>query len=283
MSENKQNAASRELGALLLSARARAGKTQRGLAVDAGFRAHSRISDFEKGKALPTAEELERLLDHLGIADLDERERAVNLAAQAAEGTSVLQVGHAVVDETLVQLVDHENAAESITVAGPLLLPGLVQTTAYARRIYGDSSSAAPRVALRVLRREILTRRNPVQLHALIDTEALLRPVLPPDELADQLHHILDLAARPNVTIQLVSSTTSGYHPMLSGQFELIQFLTASPLVLLDHYHASVFLRDPTDVSVYVEAAEVLRKEVAMSPDESVELIAEIVNGMETT
>lgn len=282
MSENKPNAAAlRELGALMLAMRRRAGMTQRALAAKAGFRTHTRISEIENANTVATAEECASLLDALGVSDLDERERALGLVAQVAEGPSVLQVGTAVIDQTLVQLVDHEDAAKQITVAGPLLLPGLVQTTAYAKRIYGDSSTAATRVALRVLRREILTRRNPVDLIALIDSEALLRPILPPSELLEQLEHLLDLATRTNVTIQIVSSTTPGYHPMLSGQFELIEYATASPMVLLDHYHASAFLRDPADVAVYVEAAETLRKNVAMSPEASVELIAEIVHGME--
>lgn len=284
MSQNSQNAAAlRELGAVLRQARDRSGMTQRDLASAAGFRAHSRISEFETAKALGSTEEYERLLDALGITDLDARERILSLASQAAEGPSVLQVGSEVIDQTLVELVGHEEAADVITVAGPLLLPGLVQTTAYARRIYGDSAGAASRLALRVLRREILTRRNPVRLNALIDTEALLRPVLPQDEQVDQLRHLMELAKLDNVTLQLVSSTTPGYHPMLSGQFELIQYATAPSIVLLDHYHASVWLRHPADVAKYVEAAEHLREKVAMTPDESIGVIAEIVNGQETT
>jgi transcriptional regulator with XRE-family HTH domain len=281
--QNKANAALRELGAQLLQARKRAGLNQRELAKAAGFPAHSKISDIENGHRLVSIEEYESLLDALGITGLDERERIFGLAAQAAEEPGRLSVGPAVINETLVELIDHERAARSITAAGPLLLPGLLQTTDYARRIYGDSSEAGPRVALRAGRRDILTRRNPVQLNALLDSEALLRPVLPPAELVHQLQHILDLAARSNVTVQIVQSTVTDYHPMLSGQFELIEFPTASPIVLLDHYHASVFLRDPSDVAVYVEAAEYLCNEVAMSPEASLRLIAEIVNGMEST
>lgn len=282
VSENRPNAALRELGALLLAARKRSGKSQRAVAAEAGFRAHSRISEFENALVIGTSDEYERLLDALGSSPR-ERERAEALASQAAGGSSVLQVGPAVIDETLVQLLDYESIARRITVTAPLLPPGLLQTAEFARAIYGDSSSAKTRVALRVLRREILTRRSPVELRAFIDSEALLRPVVTKDQLVDQLGHILDLAALPNVSIQVVSSTTPGYHPMLSGQFELIEFPSASPVVLLDHYHASVFLRDPADVAVYEEAAEHLRKEVAMSPEDSVGLIAEIVNGWETT
>lgn len=259
--------------------------TQRGVAAAAGFQAHSRISEIENasGKTRPSADEIRRLLDAMDVADLDERERALGLAAQASEDPGHLTVGPAVINETLVQLIDHERAARRITMAGPLLIPGLLQTTDYARRIVGDSVEAQPRVALRAGRRDILTRRDPVELFALIDSEALLRPIVPPDQLRDQLKHILELSARPNVTVQVVMSTTPGYHPMLSGQFELLEFPTAPPVVLIDHYDASVFLRDAARVAEFVKAAEFLRSDVAMSPEESSRLIAEIVNGMEST
>jgi transcriptional regulator with XRE-family HTH domain len=281
--QNKANAALRELGALLLAARERAGMNQRTLAKAAGFRAHSRISDIENGNRVVTAEECERLLDALGITDLDERERILGLAAQAADGPGQLSVGPAVISETIVQLLDHERAARRITAAGSLLLPGLVQTSDYSRAIFGGKADVEARVALRAGRRDILVRRNPVELVALIDSEALVRPVIPPAETAYQLRHILQLAELPNVTVQVVPSLTTGYHPMLSGQFELIEFPTASPIVLLDHHHASVILRDPEEVAMYVEDAEHLRKEMAMSPEASVGLIAEIIHGMGAT
>lgn len=254
---------------------------QRELAKAAGFAAHNRISAIENGHRLPTVDECERLLDALGITDLDERERVLGLAAQAADGPGQLTVGPAVISETIVQLIDHERAARRITAAGPLLLPGLVQTSEYSRAIFGGKSDVEARVALRAGRRDILVRRNPVELVALIDSEALMRPVVPPAETAHQLRYILQLAELPNVTVQVVPSLTVGYHPMLAGQFELIEFPTAGPIVLLDHHHASVILRDPEDVRMYVEDAEYLRKSVAMSPEASVELIAEIVHGME--
>lgn len=258
---------------------------QRSLAIEAGFRAHSRISEVENanGRTKASTDEITRLLDALQV-DADERERALGLAAQATEDPGQLSVGPAFINETLVQLIDHERAARRITMVGPMLIPGLLQTTDYARAVVGDSATDQPRVALRAGRRDILTRRrDPVELCALIDSEALLRPIVPPDKQADQLRHILDLASRPNVTVQIVQSTTPGYHPMLTGQFEVVEFPTASALVLIDHLDTSVFLRDPAQVAVFLEAAEYLRKEKAMSPEASLRLIAEIVNGMEST
>ena len=170
-----------------------------------------------------------------------------------------------------------------ITDASPLLIPGLLQTSHYAKAIMNGESDTDMRVTLRAGRRDILTRRNPCELVAFIDSEALIRPVGPPDVMADQLRHVLELAERPNVTVQVVSSTHPGFHPMLGGAFELIEFAKARPVVLLDHQRSSTFLWEEAEVLEYIEMAERIRREVAMTPKESVEVIAGIVHGMETT
>jgi hypothetical protein len=118
---------------------------------------------------------------------------------------------------------------------------------------------------------------------ALVDSEALIRPVASPDVMADQLRHLLRLAELPNVTVRVVSSTTPGYNAMLAGPFELIKFPKAGPVVLLDHHRSSAFLWEPDDVAAFIEAADKVREEVAMTPEESAEVIADIVNGMEKT
>lgn len=280
--ENRLDAGRRELGALLKAARTKAGLTQRDLRSKAGFKSHSRISEIETGVTVPSANEIERLLDALEITDLDKRESALGLLAQATGNPGELTVGPAIISETLVQLIGHERASRRIITGSISVLSGLLQTAATARAIHGDSAEAEARVALRVGRRDILMRsRDPVELVALIDSEALLRPIVDGDDLIEQVNHILDLGRRPNVTVQIVESTTRGFHPLLAGQFELIEFPTASPIVFLDHYRASVFVRNPEDVAAYMEAAEYLRKEVAMSPEDSSELIADIVRGME--
>jgi transcriptional regulator with XRE-family HTH domain len=288
MGETKKNARNlarlRELGAELQHARQEAGLTLRGLTEKAGISAHSRISEAENGKRLLTLDELERILDALEIHDAGERERILGHARMAIEEPGQLNAGTtAGIDATLAQLIEHERAASRITDASPLMIPGLLQTSDYARAIMGEVSDSEMRVALRSGRRDILTRgRNPVQLVALIDSEALIRPVAAPDVMADQLRHVLRMADMPNVTVQVVSSAVPGYHPMLAGPFELIEFLKARPIVLLDHHRSSAFLWAEDDVAEFVEAAEQIKR-VAMSPEISTKLITEIVTGMETT
>lgn len=281
MAETGRSALLRNLGAEVRTARLAAGLGVRELARAAQLSAHSRLSELENGKRLLTAEELGRVFDAIGL-DHGERERLLGIA-RAADGPGQLNVGGTGIGRTLRELLDHERAAKEITIASPLLIPGLLQTSDYARAIMGDEPDSELRVALRSGRRDILTRgRNPVRLLALIDSEALVRPVAPPQVMLDQLKHVLTMADQPNITVQVVASTLPGYHAMLAGSFELIEFEKATPIVLLDHHSSSAFLWSETDVHVYVEAAEKIRKKVAMAPKRSSEAIAEIVRGLET-
>lgn len=272
----------RELGAELAEARLAAKLGVRQLARLANLSSHSRISEQENGKTLLNAGELARIFDALDMPS-DERER-LNGLVRNAEGPGQLNVGIPGISTTLAQLIDHEGHATRITDATLGLIPGLLQTTDYARAIMGDRPDSELRVTLRAGRRDILTRTSgPVELLALIDSEALIRPVGSPRVMLEQLRHILRMAKRPNISVQLVSSTVRGYHPLLAGSFELIEFAKATPIVLLDHQRPSVFLWDAADVQGFVEDAELLRTKIAMTPADSARAIAKIVNGMTET
>jgi hypothetical protein len=138
-------------------------------------------------------------------------------------------------------------------------------------------------VALRMGRRDILTRsRRPAELTAYISSDVLVHPVAAPDVMVDQLRHLLEMAQRPNVEVRIVPSTVRGYHPMLAGPFLLLEFPAAPPIVHLEHYRTVAVLWEDDDVRHYTGAVEKI-DEIAMTPARSAEVIAEIVNGMETT
>lgn len=272
----------RELGRELKERRTVAGLTLRDLAgrLGAGF-SNPRLSQWETGRRLPPLADLVRVLDELGTP-ADVRERILGLRRDADDAPGQLTAGATTLGGSLTQLVKHEAAASRIVDVAPLLVPGLLQTSDYARAIMGDVPDADTRVALRAGRREILTRRSPVEFLALVDTEALVRPIAPRDVMVEQMHHLLTMARRPNVTIQLISSTRPGFHPGLAGPFELIGFPKARPIVLLEHHRSSLFLWEERDVAAFLEASEEIRQ-AAMTPAESTGIIENIVHGMETT
>jgi transcriptional regulator with XRE-family HTH domain len=268
------------LAAGLRALRDRRQLTTRALAELIGSSA-ANISNWERADRLVNEERLVQLLDALGAND-DERERLLGLRRQA-EGPGQLVSGTPSIGEQLARLIEHEQVARRITDVAPLLIPGLLQTSDYARATVAGLRDVDTRVALRVGRRDILTRtRQPVELVAFIDSEVLVRPIAPPEIIADQLRHLLKMAEYPNITIQLVASTTPKYTPLLAGPFILLEFATATPIVHLEHYRASAFLWEDQDIRGFVDAVEQIH-DVAMSPAASLEVIAGIVSGMEKT
>lgn len=274
-------AATRELGSQLRELRESAGLSLRALESLVGM-SNAKLSLWENGHRLPSLGDLEKVLDKLDV-DGDVRERLLGLRQSASDTPGRIASGEPSIGPQLAQLIDYEERAARIVYWAPLLVPGLLQTSAYTRAVMTKVSNAEPRVKLRAGRQNILTRRrNPCELHAIIDSEVLTRPVASSDVMIDQLHYLLEMAQRPNITLQIVSSTWPGYHPGLAGPFELIEFPTARPVVHLEHHRSSLTLWEEEDVKAFVAASGMIQK-AAMTPAESAGVIEDIVNGMETT
>lgn len=272
-------AAARELGAQLRQLRKDAGLSLRDLEKRVGF-SNAKISLWENGRRLPSIDDLEHVLEDLNATD-DDRERLLGLRQAATDVPGVITTGN--IGRQLAKLIDYEERADGIFYWAPLLVPGLLQTSAYTRAVMSNVPNAEPRVKLRSGRQQILTRRrNACTLHAILDSEVLVRPVAPIDVMIDQLHFLLDMAKRPNVTLQIVSSTRPGYHQGLAGPFELINFPTAAPVVHLEHVSSSVTLWKGEDVKRFIDTSGMIQQ-AAMTPAESAGVIEDIVNGMETT
>lgn len=270
----------RDLGAELRALREARGVGVRALAREAGLKTHAHISLWEKGERQPSEDALTLVLAVLDVSG-DDRERMLGMLRET-QGPGRITAGMPGLGQTLSTLIDLESSARKITDYSLGLIPGLLQTSDYARAIMGNSPHAETRVVLRAGRRDILTRSDPVELVALIDSEVLVRPAgTTRSVLIDQLRHLLRMGELPNVTIQIVSSTCPHWHAGLAGPFELIEFPKASPVVHLEHHRSSAFLWEGDDVREFVDAANEVRK-LAMTPAESAEAIAWIVNGQET-
>jgi hypothetical protein len=88
-----------------------------------------------------------------------------------------------------------------------LLMPGLVQTEAYARAALGwkpDSATTEANLKNRLARQAALDR---LELRVVILESVLYREVGDAATMAGQIEHLLELGARPNVTLQILPDT----------------------------------------------------------------------------
>jgi transcriptional regulator with XRE-family HTH domain len=244
---------------------------------------HPTVSNWETGKRVPRPEDVARVLTAIGVIG-DECERIIQLAHGANE-PNWLATGIPGVSEQLAGMMECERTATTITDWSPLVIPGLLQTGDYARAVIGSSNRPAGevegRVLLRMGRRDVLTRRDPVVLTALIGEAAIRQRVGGVQVMADQLRHVVKAVSEmENVTVRVVP-LGGDWHPGLMGPFILFDFAKAPSIVHLEHHRSSVFLYDDEDVLAYKDAAATLRR-VAMSPADSAGLITQAINAMET-
>ncbi|SFE54252.1 hypothetical protein SAMN04487819_11648 [Actinopolyspora alba] len=243
------------------------------------------MSQWEHGHRLPKTEDVATVLTGLGV-DAAERDRIIELARNAGE-SDWLTSGIPGMSQQMAGMLECERAASDIIDWSPLLVPGLLQTSDYARAILGAGDApreqVEPRVLFRSGRRDIFNGNPPTRLHALIGESALRLQVGGDSVLADQLRYLLKVVEWwDSITIQVVPNKTD-WHPGSAGPFVLYEFDDSPPIVLLEHHRSSVFLYNEDDLTEYKSAADTLRKDVAMSPEATAELIASAADEMETT
>ena len=113
--------------------------------------------------------------------------------------------------------LDLEQAARRVRVYEPQFVPGLLQTQDYAEAVIRLEHGTAPRaqvnrrVQLRMLRQRRLWGPNPPQVWAILDETVLHRQFGAPATMRAQFEHLLRLASRPNVRIQVMPLSKGGY------------------------------------------------------------------------
>lgn len=262
----------RQLGAEISDAREAAGIGVRELARRLGV-SHTTLIAWQKGDRAPTETELAAILGVVGVTGT-RRDTLLELARDAGDPNWIAPG----VDRSLAALIGYEQTATSLFEVHLRLIPGLLQTSDFARSIMlaggTERSKVDNRVLIRMGRRDVLTRPKPVQYTAVIGEEALLHMPCSRSIAVDQLHFLNELGARDNVTIQVLR-TDAGYSPALEGAFVLANFAKGSPVIQHGHYRSTATITDQQDVRDYQDAVATITR-VAMSPEQSAGYIAQI-------
>ncbi|WP_258346012.1 helix-turn-helix domain-containing protein [Saccharopolyspora gregorii] len=268
----------RALGAELRACRTAAGLTQQQLGEQIGI-SYVSISRYETGSRTPKPEGVAQILATLGVTG--ERYSSLVEMARGADQPNWLDTGVGIRKE-LTRLIHFERTATEITDVATSIVPGLLQTADYARAVMADMASdeIEPYVTMRVGRREVLTRRDPVRFTAFVSETALRDRIGGAEVMLDQLRHLETALASENITIYVIPAVSDRWHPAHVGSFSYYTFAKTSPIVHLEHYASGVFLYDEIDVAPYVPALDRLR-EVAMSRDHSAKFIAGLIRDLE--
>lgn len=170
-----------------------------------------------------------------------------------------------------------ESAARTQRAWEPLLVHGLLQTRDYARAVLSSwwthrPQDIAPLVDMRAERQEALTRDvDPLEFWLVLDEAVIRRPLGGREVMREQLHHLIDMAKRPNITVQVLPFDKGG-HPGLGGSFSLLEFEVDPTVVYVECLAGNLYLEKGPDVRRFVGILDLLRA-TALAPDDTMALI----------
>lgn len=246
-------------------------------------RDQSQVSRFERGTYPIRGHDVEALLNLYGVND---KKRRKTMCAMADEQwrTDWWQ-GYS--DEVVGELIDYvwlESRATGISEFAIITIPGLLQTSDYARALIraadpDTSDEVIERwVELRLKRQTILARANAPTYSLVIDEGCLRRAVGSPKIQATQLRYLLD-RAQANIELRVLPFA-AGAHPSGEGPFSIF--------TLDDPYPEAVYVESPAG-ALYLEPPKTDRfiamydrvKNQALDAKRSARLIESIVKELE--
>ncbi|EPD94509.1 hypothetical protein HMPREF1486_03062 [Streptomyces sp. HPH0547] len=243
-----------------------------------------KISRMENGHVPVRLPDLNALVTAYGIADTRTRERLTALARRANrrrrdgwwhEYSSVLS-------DAYRDQIEMEAICSQMRTFQVQVVPGLLQTAEYARAIAVTSRSwKTPEeidqvVQVRMTRQRRLTGEDPMHFWAVLAEGVLHQQVGGPAVMAEQLAALVDLADRPNITLQVLPFSR-GAHASMLGPYVLLGFPqpTALDLVLSETATRNTWVEREAEVVSYRALFDDARTN-ALPPADSVAMIKRI-------
>jgi transcriptional regulator with XRE-family HTH domain len=270
---------------ILLGSQLRRLRESRGISAQAAAKAirgsDSKISRIELGRNAIREIDVLDLLTFYGVGAV-EREQLLNLAEQANRPGWWHRFND-ILPDWFQSYVGMEEAATSIRVYEPQVVPGLLQTPQYTAAVLAvcdiPLGEAERHVILRKERQHRFAEGR-LKLWAIVEETALRRPVGSKEILRDQLCHLLSLAGRPNLTLQIIRDGTSG-HAVPSG-FTILRFGEADlpDVAYLEHLTSALYFDKKSDVDRYVLAMERLSI-ISAKPSETPGILTAIIDKLD--
>jgi transcriptional regulator with XRE-family HTH domain len=178
-----------------------------------------------------------------------------------------------------------EALAASIREYAPQLIPGLLQTEAYAREVFRAYQPTATEetidelVANRLARAALLNEPTNPLFWCVLDEAVLRRCGDDPAVLAGALRHIAKLIRSHRIIVQVLPFS-AGMHAGLLGFLQLMSFEDAPPLAYVQGMGTGQLFDDPATVAQHTLTYDLLTAS-ALSPRKSLALIESVAEDYE--
>ncbi|WP_412519130.1 helix-turn-helix transcriptional regulator [Actinomadura madurae] len=280
-SGNAPTVRQRRIGSALRKARDRHNLTVATVARRFG-RSQGWMSMVENGLQIISPDELNDLLDFYAIEDGPLRESLLHLATHKLGSWERAYEDR--ISAAALDLASLEEDAAEIRTFQSSIVPGLLQTPEYARKIIAVGNAQRPRdvktlVDFRISRQRVLRRPNPPRYVPII-AESVLHHQVGGDSriLRSQIRWLAKAARLEHVDLHVLPWSASEYLGLITS-FLLLSLRPPGRLTVsvCDQLSKSIFVEDETEVASHESAFKLLLS-VALSRSASLKLIEEIAS-----
>ncbi|MFB7031035.1 MULTISPECIES: helix-turn-helix domain-containing protein [unclassified Streptomyces] len=259
-----------QIARALAALRERAGLTQAQVAASAGVSIGTvnRYEGWQDRAALriPTV----RAIADACEATAAERDELVRVASTHEEGWWLEDPA---LPAILSPLLSFENYATYEHVWASQLVPGLLQTPAYALALHQsgqrrtDADTTRAKVDARIKRQEVLT--GGLHLWVVLKESVLHDEIGGHEVMADQIGHLIDASREPHITLQVLPREVGhvagdgGGHCIILGREDRDPMASMAVVYLELHQGRGLYLDDPDHVGQYKIMFDYLRSEAA--------------------
>jgi transcriptional regulator with XRE-family HTH domain len=243
----------------------------------------AKVSRIETAKTGARPTDVRKLLELYGVEERH-REELLTLAREA-ERKGWWEAYSDSLSQKYTAFIGMETEAESAQHWESQLIPGLLQTEAYARQTILAMQTIATippgqikhRVEARLRRQQILTRDRPLELSVVLDESVLRRRFGDRTLMRAQLAHLAEAAQLPNVTVRVLplDGRQLGVSSFTLLRFSPVYDITLHDVVFIEQLTSGFYFEEELDTYRYALAFERLIS-AALDPARSIELIEDI-------
>ena len=237
----------------------------------------AKISRIETGRVGVRPRDVSDLLDQYEVQEAH-RDNLLTLTREARQQGWWHSYSD-VLSERVEVWVGLETEAEAIRLYEVQLVPGLLQTSEYARAVLrAHYRSEQPeqieqRVKLRMARQQLVIEQNNTPIWVVLDEAVLRRQMGPPEIMQSQYRRLLEFSEQKNnITIQVLPLDAGVYSGVPVG-FWIMQLAQPDPeVVVIEHRGGVLYLERPEEVAAYIHVFDWIRA-TAKGPEESKSII----------
>ena len=216
----------------------------------------AKIMRIEKGHTRASQSDVESLIRLYGVED-ELGHQMLRWQRVGRTAKPLYERYRDLLPKDFAEYLDEEEAAAAVFAFEPLLVPGQLQTRAYALetlRVFAGEDEESPAedqmerlLELRELRQRYLTDHRGAQGHFVLTEAAVRLRVGGPDVMVEQLTRLKNLDRRTNIHLHLVPDTAGLFSRYMRMPFVVLEFADGELLAMLEREIDAQTIRDDSE------------------------------------